>query len=144
MALLITGQARAILWAQRRAVANIYFRRNRGMWFIISGLFILVWYGMWSLGAFALATIVADPGSTSAVREALPLGLLAMLCYWQVVPMVMASTGLSLDLGRLLVYPIPHAQLFTVEVLLRVTTAIEMVILCVGLAVGLARNPLLP
>ena len=144
MALVIGSQARAILWAQTRALANYYFRRNRGAWFFVSAVFVLLWYAIWAFFAFGLAIIAADPSKLAVVRERLPGGLFLVFCYWQIVPMIMVSTGLSLDLSRLLVYPIPHSHLFGIEVLLRITTAIEMLLVCTGLAVGLAMNPRLP
>jgi len=60
------------------------------------------------------------------------------------VPIIMVSAGVSLDLTRLLVYPIPHVQLFTIEVLLRVTTCIEMLLISAGICAGILRNPRLP
>jgi ABC-2 type transport system permease protein len=70
--------------------------------------------------------------------------MLAMFIYWQVIPIAMASSGLSLDLRRLLIYPIPRVQLFGIEVILRVTMAVEMAIITAGLAIGLALNPAIP
>ena len=67
--------------------------------------------------------------------------MFAML-YWQLAPVLSASFGASLDLRKLLVYPIPHRKLFTVEILLRLTTCGEMVIVVGGAAIGLLRNPL--
>jgi len=49
--------------------------------------------------------------------------------------------GASLELRKLLVYPIPHDKLFLVEILLRITTCFEMLILTLGPVVGLLRNP---
>ena len=49
--------------------------------------------------------------------------------------------GSSLDLRKLLLYPAPHRQLFLVEVLLRFTTGIEMLIVLAGASIGLFHNP---
>lgn len=138
------AHARAILWAQGRALANYYFRRNRGIWFVVSALFVVIWYGMWAFGAVAVAIAAAAPESMDTLRSVLAPGLLLVVCYWQIVPMIMVSTGLSLDLARLLVYPVPHVQLFGIEVLLRVSTAIEMIFISAGLCIGLALNPRIP
>src|SRR6185503_14234594 len=73
--------------------------------------------------------------------QMVPLGLAGVCAYWQFFPMVSASLGASLDMRKLRVYPIPHRHLFFVEVLLRLTTAIEMLIALAGGAIGLARNP---
>src|SRR6185369_16411875 len=67
-------------------------------------------------------------------------GLLAICAYWQLMPILSASMGSALDLRKLLAYPIPHRKLFTVEVLLRITTALEMVVMLAGGAVGLLAN----
>src|SRR6185503_5594933 len=71
----------------------------------------------------------------------LPAGLLGVCLYWQIVPVVSASMGSALDMRKLLIYPAPHGNLFAVEVLLRLTTAFEMVMILAGGAIGLMRNP---
>ena len=60
--------------------------------------------------------------SADKLRLWLPLGALAVCLYWQVMPILSASMGSSLDMRKLMVYPVPHAKLFQVEVLLRLTT----------------------
>src|SRR5205085_6044002 len=69
-----------------------------------------------------------------------PLGRLGICIYWQAMPILSASMGSSLDMRKLLVYPAPHPKLFLVEVLLRLTTGLEMLIVLVGGAAGLLRN----
>src|SRR5262249_15754107 len=71
-------------------------------------------------------------------------GLFLALLYWQIIPILMVSTGASLQIRRLMVYPIPRSKLFQLEVMLRVTTAIEMLLLLIGATVGFFRNPLMP
>ena len=56
----------------------------------------------------------------------------------------MASVGASLDIRKLLMYPIPHRQLFGVEVLLRTTSGIEMLLLVTGASLGTLFNPRRP
>jgi ABC-2 type transport system permease protein len=56
----------------------------------------------------------------------------------------MASTGAALDMRKLLVYPIPNRELFTLEVLLRISTGIEMLLLVAGAGIGLLLNPRVP
>ncbi len=41
------------------------------------------------------------------ITAALPGGLLLIFLYWQVVPLLMAATGSSLELRKLRAYPIP-------------------------------------
>ncbi len=137
------SQTRAILWAQFRTLLNFYSRGNTaGLW--VATIASAVWYGMVATGAVALAILFADPSKTALIRRVLPQGLLAAFLYWQLVPMMLASAGATLDLKRLAVYPISRAQLFGLEVLLRFTTGMEMVILLTGAAAGLLRNPAIP
>ena len=74
----------------------------------------------------------------------MPGGLLLIFLYWQVVPLLMAATGASLDMRKLKAYPIPVRQLFAIEVLLRVTAAIEMFLVLLGAMIGILLNPRLP
>ncbi len=70
--------------------------------------------------------------------------MLIVFLYWQVVPVLMAATGASLELRKLKVYPIPTSQLFGIEVMLRVTSGIEMVLVLLAIGIGTLLNPDLP
>ena len=83
------------------------------------------------MGAAAAGLAIAAADAAN-LRIYLPLGSLGVFLYWQLMPIASASMGSALDLRKLLAYPIPHAKLFTVEVLLRLTTAIEMLIVLAG------------
>jgi len=131
------NQARAILWAQWRTMRNYYPREGVG-WGAVIGA---IWYGFWTLAAFAAARIVANPDNAALVKTALPGALLIVFLYWQVVPVLMAATGASLELKKLKVYPIPPRQLFAIEVMLRVTSGIEMLLVLTGIGLGTAFNP---
>ena len=48
----------------------------------------------------------------------------------------MAATGASLELRKLQAYPIPVSQLFGIEVILRITAAIEVVLVLNGMAMS--------
>src|SRR5205085_6913672 len=110
---------------------------RRGVVFsIITGV---IWYGIWTAVAGAVFFGVARAGM-SALRTYLPLGLLGVCAYWQAMPVLSASMGSSLDMRKLLVYPAPHRKLFLVEILLRLTTGMEMVMVLAGGALGLVRN----
>jgi ABC-2 type transport system permease protein len=89
------------------------------------------------LGAFQLAHL-AKP---ARLETGLSLVLLLVLLYWQVVPVISASLGAGLDMRKLLVYPVPHPKLFVVELLLRLTTGGEMLLVLTGGVIGLLRNP---
>jgi ABC-2 type transport system permease protein len=53
------------------------------------------------------------------------------------MPVLSATTGASLDLRRLLLYPVPHRKLFQVELVLRAMNGFEMILLLTGAAAGL-------
>lgn len=132
-------QTRAILQAQFRTMANLYPRSGRGglLFSILTGL---VWYGLWVAIATGLAFALGSDRATPAIHRSFASGLLLVLLYWQLVPLVLVTAGLSLDLRRLRVYPVPDRQLFGIELLLRATTSAEMLLLLTGAAVGIARN----
>jgi ABC-2 type transport system permease protein len=132
--------ARAILWAQWRTQRNSYLRGGAA-WTTAIGV---VWYGMWVVAAVAVASLTGHPENVNLLRAALPGGLLLVFLYWQLVPLLMAATGASLDLRKLQAYPIPLRQLFAIEVLLRVTASIEMFLILLGAAAGIVLNPRLP
>jgi len=133
-------QARAILWAQWRTLLNFYPRAGVA-WASVIGF---LWYGAWLAAAVTTARLMAAPDNLDLVRKVLPGGLLLVFLYWQVVPLLMAATGASLEMRKLKAYPIPVRQLFGIEVLLRVTAAIEMVMILMGVMAGMCFNPKLP
>src|SRR5579871_5866216 len=121
-------QARAIVWAQARTVRN-YLPRSNIAGTLFSGLAMALLYGVFVFLGVVAAILLANPDDMEFARRVLPAALLLCFLYWQVIPILMASTGASLDIRKLLVYPIPHRQLFTLEVLLRVTSGLEILIL---------------
>lgn len=134
------NHAGTILWAQWRTLRNFYPREGVA-W---AGVIGAVWYGAWFIAAAAVAKLVSNPSNLALIESALPGGLLLVFLYWQVVPLLMAATGASLDMRKLKAYPIPIRQLFAIEVLLRVTAAIEMLLVLSGAALGILLNPRLP
>jgi ABC-2 type transport system permease protein len=124
----------AILRAQ---LLSMRLGAGRGAIFgLITGL---VWYGFWCGAAVAMYLLASHAGA-SGLERMLPIGLLLVFVYWQVVPIVSASFGSALDMRKLLVYPVPHGKLFLVEVLLRLTTGAEMVMVTAGATAGILRN----
>jgi len=103
----------------------------------------VIWYGLWAGAAYSLLRVFSDPAEVPVIRIALPGGLLLIFLYWQVVPLMLATTGSSLDLRKLRAYPIPDGQLFSIEVLLRVTAGVEMVLVLMGMTIGAMLNPVL-
>jgi len=134
-------QALAILWAQWRSVRNYLPKSDSAT--VLTVLIGLVWYGLWTGGAVAVALICLE-SSQVMLQRFLPGTLLLGLLYWQTIPILMASTGHSLEIRKLIVYPIVHSELFALEVLLRVTAAAEMIIMSVGAFIGLALNRSIP
>jgi ABC-2 type transport system permease protein len=128
-----------ILWAQWRAVRAMLPRS--GPWaFVLGG----VWYLAWMAAAIAIGTAAASANEIGLIRAALPGALQLMVLYWQVVPVLLSATGASLDLQKLKAYPIALRDLFGIEVVLRATAAVEMLLLLLGAAAGSVFNPKLP
>ncbi len=129
----------AILRAQWLSMRSFSMGSKRsGM--VVSAIVGAFFYGFWLLGAWGLEEIFASAEDSVWLAVWLPVALLAVMLYWQIAPVVSASLGASLDLKKLLVYPIPHEKLFQVEVLLRLTACVEMLIIVGGIATGVMRN----
>jgi ABC-2 type transport system permease protein len=135
--------ARAILWAQVRTVRNFYPRGNLVRLVATVGVAGL-WYAVWTFGAVAAGLLLAETEDPGRLDLILSRGMMAAMAYWQLMPILMVSAGASLDLKRLRVYPIPRNQLFGLEVLLRLSTGVEMLLVLAGAAAGLYANPTLP
>lgn len=137
------NQVSAIVWAQWRSTRNRFPRANVGG-VIFTGVLNSIWYGAFAYLAVLLAVLLSRPTELEAFHKILPAALLVCFLYWQLIPVLLTSMGSSLDLRKLLVYPIPNRALFAIEVLLRVTTGVEMMLLLAGAAMGLLRNPAVP
>jgi ABC-2 type transport system permease protein len=134
------SQIAAILRAQLRTMLN--FRRGEGSaGRIFSVAVLLFWYGLWAVVAVASTLYASDPAQAQVVRSLLPWAFLMIFVYWQVVPVMTASMGATLETRKLLVYPIPESGLFRIEVLLRLTAGFEMLLVLCGLTLGVAFNP---
>jgi len=110
---------------------------GRGAWFGI--VTAVLWYGIWTAVAVGAAFFLRAADGPAAAA-AVPVGLLAVFFYWQVVPVFSASMGAGLDLRKLMVYPLPHGDLFVIELLLRLSNGAEMLMVLSGGAVGLFLN----
>ncbi len=137
------NQARAIVWAQWRTTRNHFPRSNKAA-LAVNAFLTLVWYGGFAFLAGLAAILLSNPDELSLIHDVLPSALLVCFLYWQLIPVLMASMGSSLDTKKLLVYPIPTGQLFTLEVLLRISTGVEMLLLLTGAGIGLLLNPRIP
>jgi ABC-2 type transport system permease protein len=130
-------QILAIVWAQFRVTRNHLPRTGVGgvlMW-IITGL----WYSMFFGLAWLAITAIPEVALPTLVK-ALPIALLGLFLYNQTIPILTLSTGLSLQINKLQVYPIRNSALFGLEVLLRITSTPEFVIVLLGGVIGLARR----
>lgn len=135
------GQILAIAWAQFRIMRNHLPRTNAGT--IMTWLLSMLWYGMYA--GFGTALAVALPGvSVVAIQEWLPVGLLGVFLFWQVIPLFTLSSGWSLQLNKLQIYPVSNSALFGLEILLCLTTAPEMILVLVGAMIGLVLHPDIP
>ncbi|MFN7925302.1 MAG: hypothetical protein U0Q16_34710 [Bryobacteraceae bacterium] len=134
--------ARAILWAQWRALFNFYSRGN-GASLAITAIGTVGWYGLVLLGALGTGAI-ASSAKPEMLAHFGPQLLIFGFIFWQIVPIFLTSTGVGLDLKRLVVYPVTSSQLFALEVLLRFSTGMEMVVVLAGAAAGLLLNRAVP
>jgi ABC-2 type transport system permease protein len=130
---------RAILRAQWLSMRIFRMASSRGAVFQV--IIALLWYGFWIVLAAIAEELAAAPGLRAPIDVWLPVGLLAVFAYWQLAPLASGTMGGSLDLRKLLVYPVPRRSLFLVEILLRVTTCAEQLLLLTGTGIGLLRNP---
>src|SRR5271155_5226420 len=134
------SQLGAIVWAQWRSTRNHFPRANVGG-LIFTSVLTAIWYGAFAYFAVIAGLLLSRRSELASFHRILPAALLVCFLYWQLIPVLLTSMGASLDLRKLLVYPIPNRALFTVEVLLRVTTGVEMMVLLLGAAIGLWWNP---
>jgi ABC-2 type transport system permease protein len=104
------------------------------------GLLVTVfWYGFWCFAACWAGLYVAV-SDLATLRFSLPIGLMGVCIYWQAMPVLSASMGAGLDLRKLLLYPVPHQNLFAVELLLRLVAGAEMILVLLGGGAGLIFN----
>lgn len=137
----MTQQILAIVWAQFRITRNHLPRTGFAgvvMWFVTA-----LWYSLF-IGLGVVAAIGIPLLSLDVLRQYFPVALLALFLYNQTIPLFTMSTGWSLQINKLQVYPIRDSALFGLEVLLRVTSAPESIIVLLGGVTGLARRADIP
>ena len=131
-------QLALIFWVQQKTLRNSYARSAKGG-AIFTIIISAIWYGGTALSAaFVAYGLAMSP--PDRFRNVLGSALFGMTCIWQGFPILMGSSGAYIDIRRLLVYPIPVSKLFTLEVVLRISTALEMGILLAGAMLGLTFN----
>jgi ABC-2 type transport system permease protein len=131
---------RAILRAQWLSMRSFRLGSSR-RGAVFSIITAVIWYGFWTFLASMAEDFTSSGEAADAIRKWLPIGLMIVFLYWQVAPIVSASLGASLDLKKLLIYPVPHRKLFVIEVTLRLTICVEILLLIGGVMIGLLRNP---
>jgi ABC-2 type transport system permease protein len=132
-----------MIWAILRAqILSLRLRAgSRAAGTIFGALTGLIFYSFWTLFAIGISMYFSSPDLTGTFLPVLSTGLLFAMLYWQLAPIITAGFGASIDLRKLQLYPIPHRKLFAVELLLRLISSGEMLILLAGATVGLMRNP---
>jgi len=131
----------AILWAQflsmrlRKGTAA----RGSAVFSSVTGLFFYIAFAFFG---WILMELFSATEATAYFLAALSGILMLMMAYWQLAPVMTASFGASIDLRKLMAYPIPRSRLFLVEVLLRAITSFDMLLVLAGVCLGLLRNPL--
>jgi ABC-2 type transport system permease protein len=137
----MNAQILAIVWAQFRVSRNHFRRTSFGA--VLMWIFTAIWYAMFvGLAVFAAVGIPELPKQT--LHDSLPVALLVLFLYNQTVPLLTLSTGWSLQINKLQVYPIKDNALFNLEVLLRVTSTPEFLVVILGGVIGLLRRPDVP
>ena len=136
---LFDNQIAAILRTQYLTVRN-----RAGSSAMIFWLLSAIWYGLVALGAYAIWQLLPGIKDPATLVRVVTGGLFLAFLAWQFLPLLLVSAGVTLELKRLLVYPIPPSRLFLIEVLLRVTTGVEVLILMAGGAAGLWAHPEVP
>lgn len=136
----MSAQLRAIVGAQLRCLRHS-MAAGRGAAAVFSALTLAVWYLLWiALGAACL-WFAARPGSETILAPHLAKVFFGVFVYWQLGPVVLGVSGAALDLRKLLAFPVPRGQLFSLEILLRLTTGLEVLLAAAGLVAGLTLNP---
>ncbi len=138
--MILDQQTRAIVWAQWRSIFNRFPRQKVGL--IFTWTFSLLWYGGFAFLGFLAAWGLPEVHDPKLLLRILDGGLLGAFLYWQFMPLIMVSSGMSLDLKRLMIYPIPERRMFAIEVLLRITTGAEVLLVLCGASIGLWRSPI--
>ena len=135
------SQLQAIAWVQFRVARNHLPRTSFGT--VLTSLLMLLWYGFYCGIGVALTWKIPEL-SKSQLDAWLPAGLLGVFLFWQVTPLFTLTSGWSLQLDKLRIYPIAARTLFGIETLLRLSSAPEMLILLFGAMAGLFRHHSIP
>ncbi len=137
----MSSRVRAILGAQWKCTWHMLARPSGGR--VLAGVLWLFWYGLWTFLGVA-AGLYTGLAPRADLEFALPAILMGTCLFWQLAPVLTTDAGASLNVRKILLYPISDGELFVVELLLRLTTALEMILVLAGTGIGLAANPAVP
>ncbi len=137
----MSSRVRAILEAQWKSTWHLLARPSGGR--ALAGFLWLFWYGLWACLGVA-AGFFTGLASRQDLETMLPAILMGTCLFWQLAPILTTDAGASLNVRKILLYPISDGELFVVELLLRLTTALEMLLVLAGTGIGLALNPAVP
>lgn len=131
------SQICALLQVQFRSFVKTLRGEGRRLRVSVSILFSIFWYGLW-MAAAAGAALIPNLIGREDVESALGGILLFAMGYWQLAPLMTLSLGISLEMSKVMIYPVSIYTLFGAECLLRVATGFEILLLLIGLFGGLA------
>jgi len=131
----------AILEAQWKCTWHLLARPSGGR--VLAGALWMFWYGLWAFLGVA-AGLFTGMASRQDLESMLPAILMGACLFWQLAPILTTDAGASLNVRKILLYPIPDGELFVVELLLRLSAALEMLLVLAGTGIGLALNPAVP
>jgi ABC-2 type transport system permease protein len=130
-----------MIWAILRAqLLSLRMRKGVRAGIGVSVFTGLIFYGLFASFGWALMLFFSAADDTGRFLSVLSGLLLIIAAYWQLAPVISASFGAAIDLRKLMAYPIPTSKLFLIEVLLRLTTCVEMLLVVTGICAGLMRN----
>jgi ABC-2 type transport system permease protein len=138
----MSSRVSIIFAAQWKSLLHIRRLGARGGRILAAFLWVF-WYGLWAFLGLAAAAYTATASQVS-LETAVPLIFMGTCLFWQLAPIVTAEAGASLDIRKILIYPISDGDLFSVELLLRLSTALEVILVLAGTLVGLLLNPAVP
>ncbi len=131
------SQIYALLQVQYRSFLKSLRGEGSGLRLAASIAFGVFWYGLWMAAAAGAAMIPSLIGPED-VENSLGGILLFAMGYWQLAPLMTLSLGVSLEMTKVMIYPVSIYTLFAAECLLRLATGFEILLLLTGLFGGLA------
>ena len=88
-------QAKAILGAQFRGILNSYGSRKGGSWFGV--ILTFGWYAICAFLAWVVFSLISGTRDPARVLTLLRTGMFFATGYWQMVPVMLATTCASLS-----------------------------------------------